>query len=208
MRFPPSARFALSFCVLGASLGASSAAHAIGFELGGGVGADFNAGADTLLELEFDDGGNQEIKAGNGVSLFVAGGPLFFESFPHKLQLELSLGVKFSTMQPTSNADLSFVRFPLELLGFYRNDDWHFRVGGGAVLHMGNSLTGSGALSDLDVDLDNALGGIVQADFVYEAWFIGMRYTALSYTANGAEDSAAANSLGVTLGYMYRFANE
>jgi hypothetical protein len=113
-----------------------------------------------------------------------------------------------STMQPASNADLSFLRFPLELLAFYRNDDWHFRVGGGPVLHMGNSLTGSGDLSDLDVEMKTALGGVVQADFVFEDWFVGMRYTALSYRVSGVDDAIAANSLGVGLGYMYRFVGE
>jgi hypothetical protein len=207
MRLPPKRSLAISIGLF-SSLGLSTSAHAVTFELGGGLGADFNAGADTLLELEFDDGDTQEIKAGNGVSLFAAGGPTFFEDHQHQVQLVLSLGVKLSTMQPTTNADLTFVRFPLELLGFYRNDDWHFRVGGGAAFHMGNSLTGSGALSDLDVDLDNALGGIVQADFVYDGWFIGMRYTALSYTANGADEPAAANSIGASLGYAYSFSKE
>lgn len=208
MRLAPKRQLAIATSALFTTLGLSTAAHATAFELGGSVGADFNAGADTLLVLEFDDGDTQDIKAGNGLSLSASGGVLFFDEYQHRLELVLSLGVKLSTMQPTSNADLSFVRFPLELLAFYRNDDWHFRVGGGPVLHMGNSLTGSGALSDLDVDLEPAVGGIVQADLVFGEWFVGMRYTALSYQVSGAATTAAANSLGVTLGYLYRFPHE
>lgn len=199
---------ALSVGALLGTLALSAVAGATTLELGGGVGADFNAGADTLLELEFDDGSDQEIKAGNGLSLFASGGVLFFDEYQHRLETALSLGIKMSTMQPASNADLSFLRFPVELLGFYRNDDWHFRVGGGAVLHLGNSLTGSGELSELDVDMKTALGGVIQADFVIDDWFFGMRYTALSYQVSGAPESAAANSLGVGLGYMYRFTGE
>jgi hypothetical protein len=183
----------------------SSTAHATTVQVGGGVGAEFNAGADTLVELEFDDGDTQEIKAGNGLSLFALGGATFFDEYQHQLQTSLSLGVKFSTMQPTDNADLSFVRFPIELLGFYRSDDWHFRVGGGALLHVGNSLTGSGAASDIDLEFDPAFGGIVQADFVFDEWFVGLRYTALRYQLSDADASVAANSLGVTLGYVYGF---
>jgi hypothetical protein len=204
-------RIRLLSCSAGAavaSLALSSAAGATTLELGGGVGADFNAGADTLLELEFDDGSDQEIKAGNGLSLFVAGGAVFFDEYQHRLETVLSPGLKMSTMQPASNADLSFMRYPLEGLAFYRNDDLHFRVGGGAVMHMGNSLTGSGDLSNLDVQMKTALGGVVQADFVLDAWFVGMRYTALSYRVSGAEESAAANSLGVGLGYVYQFTGE
>lgn len=190
------------------SLAAADAAGATTLQLGGGLGADFNAGADTMLELEFDDGDTQEIKAGNGLSLFASGGALFFDEQQHRLETALSLGLKMSTMQPATNADLTFLRFPLELLGFYRNDEWHFRVGGGPVLHVGNSLTGSGDLSDLDVEMNTALGGVVQADFVFDSWFVGVRYTALSYRVDGAEDSVAANSLGFGLGYMHRFLGE
>lgn len=201
-------RVLLSIASLCVALGQSRVAAATTFELGGGVGADFNAGADTLLVLEFDDGDDQEIKAGNGVSLFVAGGAIFFDHQPHQLETVLSLGVKLSTMQPTTNADLTFTRFPVDLLAFYRNPDWFFRVGGGVTTHLGNSLSGSGALSDLDADLDSSLGGIVQADFILSGWFVGMRYTALSYTVDGADESLSANSLGVTLGYMHQFTNE
>jgi len=201
-------RVLLSLATLCVGLGQSSAADATTFELGGGVGADFNAGADTLLVLEFDDGDTQDIKAGNGLSLFVAGGGIFFDHQPHQLETVLSLGVKFSTMQPTTNADLTFTRFPVELLAFYRNPDWFFRVGGGVTTHLGNSLTGSGDLSGLDADLDSSLGGIVQADFILSGWFIGMRYTALSYTVDGGDEALSANSLGVGIGYMHQFTNE
>jgi hypothetical protein len=189
-------------------LGSSPAVHATTYEIGGGVAGDFNAGADTLVELQFADGDTQEIKAGNGLSLFGSAGALFFDQYQHRLQTSLCLGVKLSTMQPTSNADLTFVRFPIELLAFYRNDNWHVRVGGGGVMHLGNSLTGSGAASNIDLDLDTAVGGVAQADFVYNEWSVGMRYTALSYRVSGAEGSAAANSIGVTLGYVYGFSNE
>jgi hypothetical protein len=206
MRFDP--RGLLSIGMLCVGLGLSSSAAATTFELGGGVGADFNAGADTLLVLEFDDGDSQDIKAGNGLSLFVAGGAIFFDHQPHQLETVLALGVKFSTMQPTTNADLTFTRFPIEALAFYRNPDWFLRVGGGVTKHLANTLSGTGDLSDLDADLDSSLGGIVQADFILGGWFVGMRYTALSYTVDGGDESLSASSLGVTLGYMHHFMHE
>ena len=43
---------------------------------------------------------------------------------------------------------------------------------------------------------------------MWDEWFVGMRYVALSYTASGFEEAAAANSLGISLGYLYRFVNE
>ena len=83
-----------------------ASARATAFELGGGVGADFNAGADTLVELEFTDGDTQEIKAGNGLSVFAAGGAVFFDEYQHQLQTSLSLGATRNTAsspaRPTS----------------------------------------------------------------------------------------------------------
>jgi len=179
-------------------------AQATTFELGGTLGADFNLGADTLLELEYDDGSVQEIKAGNGVLLSLAAGALFFDHQPHQLEAVLSLGLKYSTMQETSNAGLDFLRFPIDLLAFYRNEELYFRAGGGLVWYPSSSLTGSGELP-IDQSFDAALGGIVQLDFVYAGWSLGMRYTALSLTPSGTDVSISANSLGGSLSYVYRF---
>ncbi|HKO89961.1 MAG TPA: hypothetical protein VJU61_02350 [Polyangiaceae bacterium] len=187
-----------------ASLLVGLPAQATTFELGGTLGADFNLGADTILELEYDDGSDQEIKAGNGVLLSLAAGALFFDHQPHQLETVLSLGLKYSTMEETENAGLDFLRLPIDLLAFYRNEDWFFRAGGGLVWYPSSSLTGSGALP-VDLSFDAALGGIAQVEFIYEGWSVGLRYTALSLTPSGTDVSLSANSLGGTLSYLYRF---
>jgi len=184
---------------------ARRAAAVIG-EVGGAVGTDFNAGADTLATLQFSDGSTQDIKAGNGLLLSVGGGGIFFEGQPHRLETVLNVGVKFSTMQPAQNADLSFVRLPIELLAFYRNDDLHFRVGGGGAWYPYSSLSGSGAASNLQVDFKPGLAGIAQADFLWGRGWVGLRYTHLNYTVSGSDVTAAANSIGVTLGFFFQFA--
>jgi hypothetical protein len=193
---------------LGAALIASFAAvpaSATQFEAGGGLDLDFNAGADTLAVLQFTNGSNQDIKAGNGVTIKAGGGALFFGPQPHRLETVLTIGFKYSTMQPAQNADLSFVRVPVELLAFYRNDELHFRVGGGTALYLVNSLSGSGAASGLDVTFDPAFAGIVEADFVWKGFFAGLRYTALQLHTPSASVDFAANSIGVSLGYFYQF---
>lgn len=179
-------------------------ARATQLELGGAVTADFNAGADTLASLQFTNGSTQDIKAGNGMMLSAGAGALFFGPGPHRLETVLTIGVKYSTMQPASNADLSFVRVPVELLGFYRNDDLHFRVGGGGALYLVNSLSGSGAATGLDVTFEPAVAGIVEADFVSKGFFAGLRYTALSLRTSSSP-SFSASSIGVAIGYYYRF---
>jgi len=178
-------------------------AGATTFEVGGAVGVDFNAGADTLLVLHYSDGTSQDIKAGNGLLVAAGGGIMFFDQQPHRLETQLTIGVKYSTMTPTNNASLDFVRVPIELLAFYRNEDWHFRVGGGGAWYVSNSLSGGGALNG-DVKFGPALGAIAQADFVWGAFAVGLRYTRLQLKADGADRSANANSLGLNLSYFYR----
>ena len=180
-------------------------ARATTFELGGAVGADFNAGAGTLLTLHYSDGTEQAIKAGNGLLISAGAGALFFDQQPHRLETQLTLGIKYSTMQPANNASLDFIRVPIELLAFYRNEDWHFRVGGGGAWYVSNTLSGGGALSG-SAHFAPALGAIAQADFVWGAFSLGLRYTLLQLRESdaGSSASASANSLGVNLGYFYR----
>jgi hypothetical protein len=186
-----------------AAVPARRAAAAVG-EVGVSVGGDFNAGADTLATLQFSDGSSQDIKAGNGLLLAVGGGAIFFEGQPHRLETVLDVGVKYSTMQPSGNANLSFVRIPVELLAFYRNDDAHFRVGLGAAWYPYSSLSGSGAASNLQFDFNPGLAGIVQADFLWGGGFLGVRYTHLDYSVSGSSATVAAHSIGVTVGFYYQ----
>jgi hypothetical protein len=180
-----------------------ASARAMTFELGGLLAVDANLGSDTLLTLHYSDGSDQTIKAGNGVALALGGGAMFFDDQPHRLETQLTIGVKYSTMEPTSNASLDFVRVPIELLAFYRNEDWHFRVGGGPGFYVSNTLSGGGTLL-VNADFKPAVAGIFEADFVWNAFFAGLRYTLLNLHTTVGHASASANSLGLALGYFFR----
>jgi hypothetical protein len=151
------------------------------------------------------DGSTQNIKGGNGLLLAVGGGVILLEQQRHRIEAALDVGVKFSTMQPAQNADLTFVRLPLELLVFYRNDDAHLRLGGGGAYYAYSSLSGTGAASNLQLDFKPALAGVVQADFLWGRGNVGLRYTHLTYTVSGSSATAAASSIGLTLGFSYQF---
>lgn len=187
------------------ALGAPATARATTFEAGGSVVGDFNAGGDTLAVLHFTDASTQDVTAGQGLILAAGAGAIFFDQTPHHLETVLTLGVKYSTMQPTTNADLSYVRVPLEALAFYRNDNLHFRLGGGGVWYVSNSLSGSGAASDLNIDFKPSVGGIVQADFVWKAVSLGLRYTMLTLRPTDVDTRIAANTIGINFSYFYQF---
>jgi hypothetical protein len=173
-------------------------------EVGGGVNLDFNMG-DDVLKLTYTDGSTQNIGAGNGLGLALGAGAIFFDGQPHELEVTLTAGVKYSTMSPTQNASLDWVRVPFELLAFYRNDTFHFRVGGGATMYGLNSLSGGGDLSGLDIHFAPSPGAVLQADFIWRGFFAGLRFTILSFHPTTSSETVSANSLGVDLGFFHHF---
>lgn len=63
------------------------------------------------------------------------------------------------------------------------------RVGGGVSWHLIGGSSGSGSLDGVEVDFDNAWGGVMEAAFVYTAVAAGVRYTPMTYrvTESGGE---------------------
>jgi len=184
----------------------SSVAHAeITPEVGGGIVIDFNAGGQDMLVLGFSDGSEQKITGGQGVAALLSVGAIFFDQQSHNLETILSGGIKYSTMQESENASLDFFRFPIEGLAFYRNDDWFFRVGGGAQLLLGASMKGSGVLEELDVKFKPAIGGIGQLDFIYKGWSAGVRYTRQGLAPKDSDTRIASHSVGLQIAGMFQF---
>ncbi|HVM31759.1 MAG TPA: outer membrane beta-barrel protein [bacterium] len=156
-----------------------------------GFGAEF--GGDKLLSVTYSDGSKSDVYAGQGFSAFggVAAQGLIDLS-PITLDLQATLGVKYSTISDASNASLDYFRFPLELLAFVHWRD--LRVGAGPVYHFGNSFTGSGTLSPYTFTFDNAFGVTAQADYTFgQHWNIGVRFTSITY-------QSPSNGIGKTNG--------
>jgi hypothetical protein len=101
-----------------------------------------------------------------------------------------------------SNGDIEFTRLPLEALVFYRFD--RARLGGGVTYHLNPELEGSGVVSPLNVKFDDALGFVLQADFlVTDKMAIGLRYTSLNYEVEGVAAKAKSDGLGFTFSYRF-----
>jgi hypothetical protein len=167
-----------------------------------GINAEF--GGDTLLTVVYTDGTKQDVTAGQGFSLF--GGATaegLIDLKPITIDLQATLGVKYSTISEASNASIDYFRFPLELLVF---GHWKgLRVGAGPVYHFGNSISGSGVLGLVNATFDNAFGVTAQADYTFaDHWNLGARYTAISYQdlKDGIASTNAGN-FGIEFGYIF-----
>ncbi|HLQ27140.1 MAG TPA: outer membrane beta-barrel protein [Acidiferrobacterales bacterium] len=169
------------------SAGASQAADVHGlFKLG------LDTGGDTLVTVIFKDGSTSSIKANDG---FYIGGGVALVEVAKDVDVELSLAWKYTAVT-ASNADVTFTRFPLEALAFYKFEK--VRLGGGLAYHINPKLKSSGDLSGLDVSFDNALGYVAQADYrITDKMNVGIRYTSVDYKV-GNSPAAKGNGAGIT----------
>lgn len=161
--------------------------HRFGWVIEGGV----EYGGDVLVTLLFDDGSESDLLAGQG------GGVAFgFDYRPRSLSqvgIRTTAGIKF-TSNPSENADISFIRFPIEVVGsYYLPRDW--RVGAGLAYHTGVSFNGDGFVPD--VDFDPATGLTVELGWKA----IALTYTTMEYSAGGPGLDASA--IGVSLSWVF-----
>ena len=153
----------------------------------------FDFGGDTLVPVTFQDGTTETLKANEG---FYVGGGVAYIFLNYNFEAELSASWKYVGVT-ASNGDVSFTRFPLEAIVFY---PWSWgRVGGGLTYHLNPEISSSGVVSSsVNAEYDNALGGIIQAEYrPSDNLAFGLRYTMLDYSNGGAD--IKASGVGITI---------
>jgi len=186
------ARLAAVVSIAAMLLGTASAAHATDVRPMIKAAADF--GGDTLVTVVFTDGSRASIKANELLSL---GAGVSIVNQAGDIEAEVSLSYKFALIS-ASNGDVTFSRWPIDALVFYRLPE--LRLGGGLTYHINPKLSGSGVASGLDASFDDALGLLLQADYrVTPKINLGIRYTSLDYKLHvgGATATARSNGVGV-----------
>ena len=155
------------------------------------IKAGFDFGGDTVVSVGVTGGGSssRSIKANDGI--FVGGGAsILMDS--KVLEVELSASYKFFTIH-AQNGDIDWNVLPLDALVFYRLPN--VRLGGGLTYHLGPTLKGSGAANGLDAKYDDALGFVLQVDYVLKNRFnFGARYTNVNYKANSIRTNPALSA--------------
>jgi len=177
-----------------------SAAHAA--DIRGVFVAGFDTGGDKLLTVTFDNGESDSIRANQGL---YAGGGISVLTDSKDIEFQGTLAIKYDGVS-ASNGSATFTRLPLDALVFYR---WEkFRLGAGLTYVMNPKVKTSGLppapglpSQDLNVTLDNAVGGLVQADFLLGRVAIGLRYTALDYKFQG--NTIKASGAGLSFGFTF-----
>jgi hypothetical protein len=177
-----------------AFLAAMSALGAQAAEIRPLIKAGFDVGGDTMLSVVFTNGDTEKVRANEG--FYLGGGAAILDE-ARNMEYHVTLAYKFALID-ADNGDIEWSRIPLEALAFYRFP--RARVGGGLTYHINPKLEGSGVVGGLDIEFKNALGLVLQADWLITRKIaLGGRFTFLEYDAEGAfTGSAKSNGVGVT----------
>jgi hypothetical protein len=156
-------------------------------------------GGDKLAEVEYDHGDDGDVRAGG---LILAGVGINHQ-FGNNWELQATLNYLFDGAD-ADNGDVSFARWPIDVLAFYRTGNHRF--GGGLTYHMNPKFD-----IDIDyyvddsIDFDDALGFVVEYDYFFTNNFsVGVRGTLIDYEASDYSDEISGNSIGVVAnGYFF-----
>ncbi len=185
-----------------------SSPSTFGAEINPLIGANITFGGDPLAYMIYADGSRSDLEAGRGLTLF--GGASFDNLWVkdnHHFDVQTTLGVKFASTKAATNGEITFVRWPLEALAFYRNSEHRLRAGAGLSYHFANKISGSEIASSITADVDNALGFVIQGDYllgVQSNMALGLRYENISYEISGYNFSASGNNFGIQFSYFWK----
>ena len=174
---------------------------------GGELRLQIGVGGDKVASVTYTDGSTSDLRLGTFGFLGIGGIYSPWRSESHGLDIELLVGYGTWSTGPENTEDrVSLARVPVELLAFYRyqlsdadGEEMFLRLGAGGSYHFVDAISGSGRLDELEVDIDNALGLVAEAAFVYTVFAAGVRYTLMSYEVSDNGESLDAGSLGFFL---------
>jgi hypothetical protein len=155
-------------------------------------------GGDTFTKVKFDNGDNDNIKAGE-LAIFSAGAIYEQENW----QVQGTIGY-YSDRASGDNGDVCFTRIPLEVLGFWKKDN--FRLGAGITHHLNPEFEVDidGSIANGTIDFDDATGFVIQGDYFFANQFgLGLRFTSVEYEADFLEKKIDGDSVGFLVSYAF-----
>ena len=173
-------------------------------------GYDF--GGETLATVEkydyYDGYETSKIRAGQGLN-FEVGAAISSQESP--MEFQFLIGYKVDR-ESTSNGSVTWDRIPLTAIAMVKKNRWKF--GGGLTYHLNPELSGSFTGYDnngdyfndsVDDEYDDALGGVVQAQFmISEAISVGVKGTFIKYKLkNNSSVTVKGNSIGINFSYTF-----
>jgi len=157
------------------------------------LGGALELGGDPVAVVDFQDGSQQKVNAGQGGSLFAGGQWDLGKS--GRWALRTTLGIKYVTTKAT-NANITLTRLPLRVSGLYRFDaKWW--VAAGAVNHLAIRFNAGGLGQDM------SFTGTLSPTFEIGYQAVSFVFTPMTYR-DGAGSSYRAGSGGLAFNLPVR----
>ncbi|RJE76590.1 hypothetical protein BGP78_11390 [Pseudoalteromonas sp. MSK9-3] len=145
------------------------------------VYAGITTGGDELIDLEYENGPSQSIKAGGLINLG-AGAKYTFNNL---WSLQTNLGYHFDS-DNADNADISFSRWALDIIPYYQIND-AFKVGVGITYHLNTEFeVEMGSMIDAKTSFESSAGLVASVGYQFEnpnSW-VELRIVSISYNAD------------------------
>lgn len=166
----------------------------------------FDFGSTKLATFVYTDGTKETLRANQG--FFFSVGAAFLKLHLDQVTLDTAatIGIKGWNIG-TGDDTLSYRAFPFELLERLSVDQ--VRFGAGLNYALSPRIRGDGMAATWDVDLENAPGLVVQAEWIGRrrpgqfGGMIGVRYLVQKLKSKLTGSSIDSNAFGITLGIEY-----
>jgi opacity protein-like surface antigen len=163
------------------------------------VGIGITGGGDKLATAHFDDGTTVNIKAGQGALFYGGVDYLVNDHF----SFQGTFGYHIDDTPAAPNGSVKFERFPIELMAYVHPSPM-WRIGGGVRYISSPKLKGSGFGEGLDYKFENAVSGVVEAEYLHNEQFgIKLRYVAEKFEAKGVPGKTSGNHVGLMANYYF-----
>jgi hypothetical protein len=147
-------------------------------------------GGDALVTFTYTNGSTKTLHAGEAG--YLDAGMMY--TFPSQdWSIKTTLGWSHASVD-ASNASVSFVRYPLDVIGLFNYGNNHFGLG--LTYHMSPTVSGAGLP---DGNFDNALGLVAQ----YQYAFVGLRLTSINYKVSNTGQTFSGNSYGIFFNFVF-----
>lgn len=164
------------------------------FLVGGGV----TYGGDALLNVETGDRDNKDLKAG-GLGQGYAG---FEYRISDTLSFQNTVGYHVNYTK-ADGGKIRFTRIPIDLLAVYAIAP-NMRIGAGAQLVARPQLKGTGWASGLDQKYDNAVGLVVEGEYLFTPHMgLKLRYVKEEFKPDNGGAKVDGSHAGVLFSYYF-----
>lgn len=159
-------------------------------------------GGDEIATVVFVGGGSETLKAGE----LLSGSIGLIGDVSDSLEARGSIGLKFDFVF-ADNADVTFTRFPLELMLFTKGEPISFGLG--LSYHLDPTFSVSGSFVNGDINFDDAMGVVAEIDYkigTNNKAYLGIKATFIDYDVTNigfGTASLSGNSVGIVIGVRF-----